>query len=210
MNIVKRVLIVMTMAATLTLGLTTCSFLKSAIDQAASLKNLKFKLENVNGFKLNGVNLSDKSSLKSFSLTDGLALTKCFTSKTFPSEFTLNVAAQNPNTGSSGTQKSILKLQNLEWQLIIDGVTTINGALGNPVDIPASGQSTIIPLRMSIDLYKFFASKGYENVVNLALAIGGVSGSTSKLKLVATPTVSTPVGVMLNPGQITIVDTQFN
>ena len=63
---------------------------------------------------------------------------------------------------------------------------------------------------MSLDLIKFFGDKGLENIVNLALNVGGAQGSTSNLKLIAEPVLGTPLGDMKYPEPLTIIDKQFN
>ena len=62
---------------------------------------------------------------------------------------------------------------------------------------------------MSLDLVKFFKDAGYENIINLALALGGVSGSSARVTLKATPTVDTFLGPITYPGELTIVDKEF-
>lgn len=209
MKILKKSLIVFAVLSVV-MGLTTCSLLKNAAAALDNIKRLQFKLQDVNGFKISGIKLSDKSSLSSFSVSDGLKLLGDFNSNRFPAEFVLNVAAKNPNDGTGGSEKTTATLTSLDWQLYIDGLPTIMGNIDKPIEIPGTGQSTIIPLRMSLDLYSFFKDRGYDKVVTLALAIGGVKGNTSKLKLDARPTVSTPFGPINYPGRITIIDTQFN
>jgi hypothetical protein len=75
--------------------------------------------------------------------------------------------------------------------------------------VPGTGQVTNIPLTMNIDLIEFFGNKGLDNLVNLALALGGQEGSSSKLTLYATPTVSSPLGDIKYPGELKIVDQTF-
>lgn len=186
-----------------------CSAIKQVTQTLVNLQRLKFKLENVNGFRLAGVTLSDKKSITDFSLSDGLSLSKAFTSKSLPAQFVLNVAAINPNDGTGGSKQTTATLTSFEWQLYIDDVPTVSGYIDKPIEIPGTGQQSIIPLSISLDLVKFFENKGYEGIVNLALAIGGVNSSPARLKLDAKPTVSTPFGAISSP-RITIVDKQFN
>ncbi len=187
-----------------------CKQIQSITQTLVNLQRLQFKLENATDFKLASIPLSNKKGISDFSITDGLNLANAFKNKKFPTEFILNVAAKNPNDGKAGTQSTTATLTSFDWKLYIDGTETINGNINKPIEIPGTGQSTIIPLTMGLDLYEFFGNKGYENVINLALAIGGVSGSTSKLKLDARPSVTTPIGRIDYPGRITIVDTQFS
>jgi hypothetical protein len=62
---------------------------------------------------------------------------------------------------------------------------------------------------MNLDLVKFFQNKGYEDLVNLALAIGGNKGSSSNLTLYARPTVSTSLGPIQYPEELRIVNVSF-
>jgi hypothetical protein len=93
--------------------------------------------------------------------------------------------------------------------LEIDDVETISGNIGTPVTVPGSGEITNVPLAMNIDLIEFFGNKGYDKLLNLALALGGQQGSSSKLSLFATPTVSSPIGDIKYPGELKIVEQSF-
>lgn len=189
--------------------LISCNALKDISKMVTNLQNCKFKLENVDGFKLAGINLGKISSLKDFNILEAAKLLQTFNKKQVPVSFTLNVAAINPNDGTSGTSKSSVTLQSLDWKLLIDGVQTIAGVVNKQIEIPGSNQKTIIPVEMNLDLYEFFGKKGSDNLINLALSLGGVSGSASKLTLNAKPTISTPFGPMAYPGEIQIIDKEF-
>ncbi len=101
-------------------------------------------------------------------------------------------------------------LQNFKWRLFLDDKETISGELSQPLVVPGTGEVTAIPLTINIDLMKFFKDKGYESIVNLALALGGTQGSSSKVTLFATPTVSSPFGNITYPGELKLIDTQFS
>jgi hypothetical protein len=178
-------------------------------DAFTNLQRLQFKLGSVNNFTLSGVNISKIGNKFDFSISDGAKLVNSFTRGEFPASFTLNVLAKNPNDGTGGTKKTTAILKSLAWRLLIDDKETINGNIPNSIEIPGVGQETTIPIFMSLDLIKFFKDQGYENVLNLALAIGGVSGSAARLKLMATPTVDTILGPITYPGELTIIDKEF-
>jgi hypothetical protein len=186
-----------------------CSALQEMQNTLANLQRLQFKLDGVAPGNLAGINLAQVNAPSDLSLQDGLKLMNAFTNKSLPVTFTLNVAAKNPNDGTAGTSKQVALLSSLAWKLKIDEKETISGDIPNPIEIPGSGQATIIPLSMSLDLYTFFKDQGYKDVLNLGLAVAGQKGSTSRLTLAATPTVSV-AGINLKyPGQINIVDKEF-
>jgi hypothetical protein len=180
-----------------------------AYDAFVNLQRLQFKLGSVNNFTLAGVNISKVKSSKDLNVLDAASLLTTFTRGEFPASFTLNVLAKNPNDGTGGTKNTSAILKSLAWRLFIDDNETISGNIPNSIEIPGVGKETTIPITMSLDLLKFFKNQGYENVLNLALAIGGVSGSSAKLKLKATPTVDTFLGPITYPGEITIIDKEF-
>lgn len=187
-----------------------CSVVRDITNALADLKNLEFKLANVSGFRIAGVDISSKRSLSDLSMAEGLALTRAFASKQIPAEFILNVDARNPNDGSNGKPTASATLVGLDWKLYLDSKETISGDIAAPVSIPAGGQTTTIPLRMQIDLYRFFGDRGYDGLINLAMALGGVQGSTSKVVLDAQPKVNfRNFGEITYPGRLKIVDTEF-
>ena len=185
--------------------LTSCSVYETMVN----LSRLKFKLGNVNNLTLNGINISNKKSISDFNAVELLKLTSVITSGELPVSFTLNVEAKNPNDGSGGYPKTDATLKAFPWKLEIDNVETISGNIGSPVSVPGTGDVTNIPLTMNLDLIEFFGNKGLDNLVNLALALGGQQGSSSKLTLYATPTVSSPLGDIKYPGELKIVDQSF-
>lgn len=191
----------------LTLG--ACNALKQIQDTITNLERLEFKLDSVDDFTLMGIRLADKKNISDFGIADGAKLAAAFARNEFPASFRLNVAAMNPNDGSGKTTASSATMSSFAWTLLIDNTETISGNIDEPISIPGTGKSTIIPLTMSLDLAKFFGERSYEKVLNLALAIGGVGGSPSRLTLRATPRISTPYGDIEYPNPISIVDTEF-
>ncbi len=184
----------------------SCNVMKEIQNAVTNLSRCQFKLANINNFSLAGVSLTGKSGI---SVMDGITLAAAFARGQLPASFTVNVAAVNPNDGTGGSPKSAATLTSFAWTLLIDNATTINGDISSPITIPGTGQESIIPLRMSLDLVKFFKDKGYDSIINLALALGGANSSPSRLTLRARPTVKTDFGPITYPGEIDIVDREF-
>jgi hypothetical protein len=202
----KRIYLTALAVVFATLFLGSCKTLNQFADSLNNLQRLEFKLDNVNNFSLAGVNLSNIKSVSDISIMDGIKLTKAFSDKKLPAQFVLNVDAKNPNDGKGGSKQSSATLSSFDWKLFIDDKETIAGNINKEFVIPGTGSSETIPLVMNIDLYQFFGNKGYEDIINLALAIGGQNGSAARLKLDAKPTVKTPLGNINYPNRITIVD----
>jgi hypothetical protein len=200
-----RKLVLLSLAIVVALFAIQCSVYQTIVN----LSRLQFKLGNVNGFTVMNIPISDKSSISDFNPLDIINITSSISKGEFPVSFILNVESKNPNDGTGGYRRTDATLKDLAWTLELDGKKTISGRLDNPVTVPGTGDVTIIPLRMEIDLKDFFAEKGYESLINLALALGGEQGSSSRLALYAKPTVTTVLGDITYPGELKIIDTQF-
>ena len=189
--------------------LESCAALSQMAAVIANLQRLRFRLADVRDFALMGINLGGKSSLTDFSAMDGLKLVQAFATKRLPAEFVLNIEAVNPNDGTGGSAQTVSTLTSLESRLLIDGTPTVSGNIEKAIEIPGTGQTSIIPIRMSIDLYEFFGKKGYEGLINIALALGGMKRDAARIALDAQPQVMTPLGPIVYPGRLTIISHEF-
>lgn len=188
----------------------SCSVVNQFKDTLLNLKRLQFKLASVSDFSLSGINISRIATTKEFNLIDAAKLTADITQKRLPIEFVLNVAALNPNDGQNKTKPTNAVITGMDWRLLINDVETVTGGLDRQFAIPGTGQQTIIPIRISMDLYKFFKNKTYDGLVNIALAIGGANSSPASLKLDMRPTIMTASGVTIPyPGRITVINSEF-
>ncbi len=203
----RTVLAVLALAGILMLS--SCAAIDEMAAALANLQRLKFKLSGVRDFRLLGIDIGGKARLSDFSALDAVKLVQSYTSRKLPVDFVLDVVAVNPNDGTGGTRKTTSTLSGLECRLLLDGQPTVVGNIDQPIEIPGTGQESVIPLRLSLDLLEFFAGKQYEDLVQLALAIGGRNKTPARIALDAQPTVSTPVGPITYPGRITIVSTEF-
>jgi hypothetical protein len=186
-----------------------CAVLEDMAAAVTNLQRLKFRLGDVHDFRVAGIGLAGKSRLSQFSAADGLKLLDAFRRKTLRAEFVLDVEAVNPNDGTGGSSKTVATLAGLESRLLIDGTPTVTGNIENPVEIPGTGEESVIPIRLSLDLLEFFGDRKYEDLINLVLALGGANRDPSRITLDAQPRVSTPYGPIAYPGRITIVDREF-
>jgi hypothetical protein len=187
----------------------SCAALDQMASVLANLKRLQFKVGGVRDFRLLGLDLGGKTKISDFAAMDALRLVESYRAKKLPVDFVVDVLAVNPNDGTGGTTKTTSTLTGLECRLLIDNQPTVTGNIDNPVEIPGTGQESVIPIRISLDLLEFFADRRYEDVLGLALAIGGRTRTPARLSLDAQPTVSTPLGPITYPGRITIVSAEF-
>lgn len=196
-------------AAILSFLIPGCATLTQMAGALSNLQRLKFKVAGVSGFAISGIPLSEKRQPSDFSLLDGINLMAAYRAKKMPVSFTVNVEALNPNDGTGGSPQTSSTLTSLEWRLLIDDKPTVSGNIKSPIEIPGTGRSTTIPLQISLDLMEFFGEKGYNDLLNLALALGGLQSDISRLSIDAQPRVSTSLGEITYPGRIIIVSKEY-
>jgi hypothetical protein len=187
----------------------SCAALQDIASQLLSLQRLQFRIGSVHNFRLLGIDISNITAVNQFSFTDAARLIQGFKARNLAADFILDLEVRNPNNGTGGTRQSLATLSGFESRLLIDDVPTVTGNIENPVDVPGTGSATVIPIRLSLNLYEFFVNKGYDGLINLVLALGGANRSPSRLALDALPRVNTPWGVLEYPNRITVVSTEF-
>jgi hypothetical protein len=203
----RRTPVLITVALVLgSLTFHSCNVFKELGQAVTNLSRCSFKLDGISDFQIAGISLAGKTKLN---IPDAANVIAAFGRGELPTTFTLNVAATNPNDGTGGTTKSAATMTSFAWNLRIDDTPTISGDIAEPILIPGTGQQSIIPLRMNLDLLKFFKDKGYEKVIDLALALGGAQGSASRVTLRAKPSIKTDFGTLTYPNEIDIVNTEF-
>lgn len=189
----------------ISLFLTSCSIL----DTIENIQRLRFKLNSIADFKVSDISIASKRSYSDFSPVEILKLTSSILDGKLPIQFVLNVDANNPNDGTGGSPKTNITIESFPWRLYIDNKQTISGNIGKPISVPGVGESTIIPLTMELDLFKFFENNSLESLLNIALKLGGAEGKPTDLQLVADPVLGTPIGNLKYPNEITVVDFEW-
>jgi hypothetical protein len=195
--------------AAVTLFGQSCATLNEMASALVNLKRLQFRIQGVNDFRLAGIAIGGKTSLGQFTALDGVRLVAAFGGRNLPADLVLNVLAVNPNDGTGGSRQTVSTLTSLECRLLVDGKPTVAGNIERPVEIPGTGQATVIPIRLSLNLFEFFGDRRYEDLIGLALALGGANRNPARVALDAQPRVSTPLGDITYPGRITIVEKEF-
>jgi len=153
--------------------------------------------------------MEGKKNLKNFTPFELIRITGDISKKTLPASFIVNVIAANPNDSIGGYPRTDIIIKAFPWTLYIDEKETISGDINGPISIPGTGEFVTIPVKVDVDLYKFFGDKDYKGLINLAFAIVGSKGYSSILKLYAHPTITTVYGDITYPGEIKIINKEF-
>ena len=204
-----RLLSVITLALALLLGL-ACN-----LTDPLTLLGCQFRIDGTEDFSVTGIELDNLGSLDPFQVAEVVAT---WASGSCPVDFTLNVGIFNPNDGSSGSTIIPVELSSFIWELYLDTESGINfdttwvasGALNQPFEVPAGGESVSLPLEISFDAFVLLEQLGPLEFIDLALAVGGIDSGIrdpehlGRVLVIAEPTLSTPIGDYTYPGRLYI------
>jgi hypothetical protein len=175
-----------------------------------NIARLKYRIQSTENYRVNGVQVDNKRSIKDFSPVEMLKLTSGIVRGSLPATFTINVEAVNPNDGKGGNPRTDLRIVNFPWRLFLNDKEIVDGNISSPVYVPGKGESVIIPIQVQTDIIKLVKEKSIEDIIALLQKLGGIHGTTSNIKLLVKPSLGTPIGNIEYPDEITIADKSFN
>jgi hypothetical protein len=182
----------------------------AVVNTFQNIARLKYGIQSTENYRLNGIQVDNKKSIKDFTPLELLKLTSGIAGGALPATFTINVEAANPNDGKGGYPGTDINIVKFPWRLFLNDKEIAGGNITNPVSVPGKGESVIIPLHIRIDIMKLIKEKSYEDIILLVQKLGGIHGSTSNIKLLIKPSLGTPIGNIEYPDEITIADKSFN
>lgn len=180
----------------------------NVIKTIESFGKLKYKISSATDFNLAGININEKKSLQDFNSLEVLKLTTSFVKGNLPLSFILNVEAKNSD--EKNLMSSEISISSFPYKLFLNDKEILQGNIDKPIYLPKDSGSILIPLKVQFDLAQSFKDKSFEDILNFVLSISGIKNSTSNIKLVAQPTLNTPIGEIKSPKEITIVDQDYN
>lgn len=187
-------LAIVLVAVLLLSALTGCQSLR----EISSLRQVDFALDRVSGAQLAGIDIERVRSYNDLTGSDLLRVGRAVSQNEMPFQFTVHVSANNPEENERQA-----RMVAFDWTLLLDERETIAGTFNETVRLPA-GEVVDVPLRMELDLLNFF-ERSARDLVELALAVAGAEGASSRIQLRARPSIDTPIGPIRYPNDITIV-----
>lgn len=168
----------------------------TTLQQLAALRQVDFDLDGVSNAFVAGVDLS-RIQGGSLGPLDLARLTAASVRGEVPLSFTLGVGAENPADNPAAAQ-----LVSLDWTLFLNGTETVSG-IYNDSRVVAPGQRVTLPIRMELDLVRFFG-RNVGDLARLAANLAGAETQQQTIRLQATPSVNTQLGPIRYPGTIGI------
>ena len=169
----------------------------ATLEQIANLAEVDFRVDGTSQGALAGVPIERLSRFDQLRAIDLLRLGAALRNDSLPLSFTLHVAASNPS--GNGVAASLVAL---DWRLLVRDRETIRGQFSHNTELPP-GQTVDLPIPIELDLRRFF-DEDLRELVDVALSAAGKNSDGSSLRLMARPTIQTPLGPIQYPGEITI------
>jgi hypothetical protein len=189
---------------------TSCGSIREMTNALMSMKDMQFRINRVTGMKISGIDVSQLSAITDVSPTEAVRLLEAYHAKNIKATFVVEVEAKNPNDGSAANTKPLdLTLKELPWTLYFDDREVVSGTVKKDIPLTGGSSSQPIPIEIAMNVSKVISEKGYDEIMQSLLALGGANGSPAKLTIKARPTVSSPYGIIKSPSDITIVSTEF-
>lgn len=182
----------------------------AVLNTIQNIARLKYKIRSTENYRINGIEVDNKKSIKDFTSVELLKLSAAIAKGSLPATFIINVAAENPNDGKGGSPRTDINIIKFPWRLFLNDKEIAEGNIINPVFVPGQGESVIIPIKVQIDIMKLIKEKSFEEIIALLQRLGGVHGTTENIKLLVKPSLGTSIGNIEYPDEITIADKSFN
>jgi len=182
----------------------------SVLNTIQNITRLKYRIQSTENYRVNGVLVDNKKSIKDFTPVELLKLSSGIAKGSLPATFIINVEAVNPNDGKGGYPRTDINIIKFPWRLFLNDKEIVDGDISSPVSVPGKGESIIIPIQVQIDIIKLIKEKSFEDIIALLQKLGGIHGTTSNIKLLVKPSLGTSIGNIEYPDEITIADKSFN
>jgi len=182
----------------------------SVLNTIQNITRLKYRIQSTENYRVNGVLVDNKKSIKDFTPVELLKLSSGIAKGSLPATFIINVEAVNPNDGKGGYPRTDINIIKFPWRLFLNDKEIVDGNISSPVSVPGKGESIIIPIQVQIDIIKLIKEKSFEDIIALLQKLGGIHGTTSNIKLLVKPSLGTSIGNIEYPDEITIADKSFN
>lgn len=171
----------------------------ATLGQFAALQNVDFRLDQVTGVELAGVDVTHVRSYSDLSVTDGLLLANAVRQGRLPASVEVGVLAFNP---SPATDARIIEMA---WTLWLDGTETVSGVITDEIVLPRE-EETAFPVVAQLDLMEFFDG-GVRELYELATSLAGAGEGSTDISLTALPVIQTALGPIRYDRPIRIVGT---
>ena len=177
----------------ITTSLSGCSILS----ELTALSKCEFSFHSAQNPVVAGVDVMRIQTYSDLTFMDGQRLVSNILQKKLPFGITANIEVKNPGITTAA-------LNNIEWIAFIDDIRISSGRVDNRVEIPGSGGTAIVPIRIETDLFEYLQGDNPKTMLNFALNLVDAGGQPTRLSLKIKPSVYVGATMVPYPDYFTI------
>ncbi|MEJ8757077.1 hypothetical protein WG947_08725 [Pontibacter sp. H259] len=163
-----------------------------------AFKEADYDLAKVEAVNLNGVNLLNKTDVSDFSFSEASRLFSGISANKLAATSTLGLVVTLPE----GSKDRTMTVDQLKWQLLVDGKQAVSGLVNEPVQLK-DGLNTITVS----SIVKLAESQGrvdFDQLMQLASLLNQKGSNRPPISLQIKPTIATSIGPFEVPAYITV------
>lgn len=168
----------------------------ATLQEIAALRHVAFALDRTSDVTLAGVRVDRLREYEDLSAGEVARIAQALAGGELPLSLTVHVRADNPEDNVTA------RLVRMDWTLLIRERETVSGVLEEEYRLPP-GESTDVPVRVSLDLREFFEGSA-RDLVAIGLDAAGRGGPPRGIALRAVPVIDTALGPIRYPNPIVI------
>ena len=190
----RTTIVAIALGLLLPLFMLSCST-KSDVD---AFKEADYSLVGIEALKLNGVSLLNKADINDFSFSDATLLFSAISQNKLAATSTLGLRITLPE----GSKDRTMTVQQLKWQLLVDGQQAVSGLVSQPVELK-EGVNTIT-VSSPVKLTGNEGSVDINQLLQLAMLLNQKGENKPAVSLQIKPTIQTSIGPFELPAYISV------
>jgi len=163
-----------------------------------AFKEADYDLANVEAVNLNGVSLLNKRDVSDFSFSEASRLFSGISANNLAATSTLGLLVTLPE----GSKDRTMTVQQLKWQLLVDGKQAVSGLVNEPVQLK-DGLNTITVSSL-VKLAENNGRVDINQLMEIASLLNEKGSNRPPISLQIKPTIVTSVGPFEVPAYITV------
>ena len=169
----------------------------SILSELTALSKCEFSFHSAQNPVVAGVDVMRIQTYSDLTFLDGQRLVSNILQKRLPFGITANVEVKNPGITSAA-------LNHIEWIAFIDDIQISTGKIDQRIEIPGSGGTALVPIRIETDLFEYLRGDNPKTMLNFALNLVDAGGQPTRLSLKIKPSVYVGTTMVPYPDYFTI------
>lgn len=169
----------------------------SILSELTALSKCEFSFHSAQDPVVAGVDVMRIQTYSDLTFLDGQRLASNILQKRLPFGITANVEVKNPGITTAA-------LNHIEWIAFIDDIQISTGKLDQRIEIPGSGGTALVPIRIETDLFEYLQGDNPKTMLNFALNLVDAGGQPTRLSMKIKPSVYVGSTMVPYPDYFTI------